>query len=667
MVTQYQAQIDINKHDVLDQIPMHIYWLDLQNIILGINQVQATFLGKNKEKIIGQHLSSFVKEPMLNEIIKNNKEVIETNQVIVCVENVLNTDGHIRKFLSQKGPLLNEQGCIIGILGLSHDITHSDTPSPSFDDLKTIKQLSQKITGVRLKDYSSISDYFLKIRNHFEKIIGLMPGHVYWVNQEGTILGCNDRQANSFGYPSRHQLYGKSYYDLLPKDEAEKLVKTNRKVLIENQTLTIEEQGTMSDGVIHTYFSQKTPIRNEDNQAIGVLSTSVDITLLKKVEEDLTTARHEAETANSAKSEFLMNISHDLRTPCSGILAVANILADQELAPEVKTKINYIAQSSEHLLKLLNEIIDFTKVETKKFTAETKIFDLYSLITDVYQLMLPEINNKNIKFDIVYSDKLAKIYVGDATILHRILLNLIGNAAKFTEQGYIKVIVTTSKQDQIEISVQDSGIGIKPENIDLIFDPFTRETLSYRGLYKGTGLGLSIVKKLIHKISGEVTVTSQVGVGSVFYCTLPLPAHDNQQEKILEKTDRLPSLNLLGLKGGTVKHALIIEDDMLSQKVTEYFLAQYNCITKTVTNGHAALSEDLSQYDFLFLDIGLPDINGLELAQKIRAHEQTHNIKRKPIIGLTAHADTKALNINDCSSIDHIVQKPLTKEILENL
>ena len=112
---------------------------------------------------------------------------------------------------------------------------------------------------------------------------------------------------------------------------------------------------------------------------------------------------------------------------------------------------------------------------------------------------------------------------------------------------------------------------------------------------------------------------------------------------------------------------MIVEDDTLSQKITEYLLAQYNCTTKTVTNGYAALAEDLSQYDFLFLNIGLPDINGFELARRIRSHEQTHNIKRKPIIGLTAHADTQVLNTNDSVSMDLILHKPLTKEILENL
>jgi two-component system, OmpR family, aerobic respiration control sensor histidine kinase ArcB len=358
-------------------------------------------------------------------------------------------------------------------------------------------------------------------------IIANLPGFIYWKNKESQYMGCNNNLARLSGLNDRTEMVGKTDYDFeWGKERAEQFRAADREVMRDKMTKIYEDRMSVkrSDGHYYYIRTEKMPLY-EEGKVIGVLAVAFDITDQKILEEKLKEQKEISEQANLAKTEFIRNMEHDIRTPFIGIFGMANILWEQETDPMKKEYLGDITQSAKELLDYCNGILDFSKVSSGLFPLIEKKFNLSDLIENILKMETPAAKIKNLTLTSHLSEELPKIVVGDQYRLCRLLINLVSNAVKFTKEGQISINVElinkTEETFLIRFVIKDTGEGIPLENKNYIFEKFSRLSPSNKGLYKGSGLGLMIVKQFIEEMKGEIDLKSKLGEGTEFICTIP--------------------------------------------------------------------------------------------------------------------------------------------------
>ena len=505
----------------------------------------------------------------------------------------------------------------------------------------------------------------------YENILALMPGYVYWLDRNNTYLGCNDIQAAQVSLSSRHEIVGKKTSDLLANiNQSIEVDKLNNQVMESGVAHSEIERGTMTDGD-RVYFSQKVPLRDEQNEVIGLLGISIDITELKNTEAALTVAKEHAEAANRAKIEFIANMSHDIRTPLSGVIGMSRLLEDRLIQPDHKQFAHWINQSGEQLLSLLNSILDVVSAESvSDCDIKDETFDLRQCIDDIVQLERPTTFLKSIELNVEIDELAPQYIVTDRAKLHRVLLNLLGNAIKFTDSGYItidiKLVDFNGDKTYLQFQVIDTGIGIPFEHQDKVFDRFFRANSSYEGVYTGHGVGLHIAQSYVALLGGELKFSSQPGMGTTFYFDLPVSVVSVEATETMEGTFNALSDHVYLTTRGTRPHLLLVEDNAIALRMVELITAQAGCRYTSAVNAEDALILAQSiDFDLIITDIGLPGFSGYELTQRIRDWETALHKPAIPIVGLTAHAHAK----NQClqSGMNDVFCKPLNLDVMESI
>ncbi|WP_419419208.1 ATP-binding protein [Legionella sp. D16C41] len=506
-------------------------------------------------------------------------------------------------------------------------------------------------------------------------LINHLPHAIFWKDCNLVFKGCNKIFAEKLGFSDPKDIIGKTDFDLLPIEAATKY-RRDDKIVIESgkAKLDYEETFIRPNGAKRTVLVSKVPFYNDKQEIVGILGIYTDITQRKKQEEQLRKAKKNSEAANRAKDEFIRNMSHDIRTPLSGIIGMSCLIEKEAHTPEEKENAHMVNMSSEQLLLLLNSVLDIVATGSASETnVKVSTFNLYEFIQYLGDLELPAIRVKNLNLQINIDNNVPKFIQTDQTKLHRILLNLIGNAVKFTNKGIIEIKVRLKKQCgnkiNLEFIIRDTGIGIKPEDKQKIFNRFYRANPSPQGIYSGYGVGLHIVKKYTRLLKGHIEVESNVGTGTSFSITIPayiatVKSNLIEDNSVLEEV----GVDLVNYQENKKPYILIVEDNAIALKTAETILNQAYCQFQSACNGANAIELFRNQkFDLILLDIGLPDIYGNELTKIFRRIEHEENREPTPIVGLTAYSPANTESVLIKAGMNKVITKPFRLVALNEL
>jgi PAS domain S-box-containing protein len=406
------------------------------------------------------------------------------------------------------------------------------------------------------------------------------------------------------------------------------------------------------DGDLYWVLATIAPMLDDDGLPYQYISIRADITETKKTQESLRLAKEAAEAANKAKSEFLAKVSHEIRTPMNGVLGMLDLALATRLDDEQREYIDIAHRSADSLMDIINDILDLSKIEAGRLEIQAEPFKLIELLHDLAVLFERRCQAKHLEFRLDLVDGLPRRVLGDVTRIRQVLVNLLGNAIKFTSQGGITLSARREADGAIRFAVRDTGIGIAEEKQAAVFEAFTQADGTITRKFGGTGLGLTISENLVRLMSGRFGLTSKLGEGSEFSFTLPLrPIHE-------EAVESAPSADA-GLR------ILLVEDNVINQKLAATLLGKAGHAVACVASGGAALAAlNAGNYDAVLMDMQLPDMDGIETTRRIRAREQTDGAPRQCIIALTGNVGAEDRRRCLDAGMDDFLGKPLKRDEL---
>lgn len=497
-----------------------------------------------------------------------------------------------------------------------HHLHLEDLVRERTEELITAKEMAEKAGEKQREQWELL-----------KTVMETIPNPVFYKDTKGRYVGCN-LAFQEFVGRSRAEVIGKTVYELAPKDFADQYAIKDSELIANPGKQSYDWHVVHANGDIREVSFSKATITDKKGQVAGLVGIMSDIT-------DLVRAREQAELASRAKSQFLANMSHEIRTPMNGVIGMTTLLLDTELGEQQREFVQTIRTSGDLLLHVINDILDYSKIEAGKLVLQQEECDLRAMLDDCIDILKLRAQEKKLELTCETQPDIPARVISDRGRLKQILLNLAGNAIKFTESGAVAIYVEKLHEQQnnalLRFSVRDTGIGIAADQQQRLFESFSQVDGSYTRKFGGTGLGLAISRQLVELLGGEIAVTSEEGKGSDFSFTLNLRL---VTARAPQEIPELPSPNA----GDFCRKILLVEDNHVNMQVTVGILNKLGYFhIDTTENGEEALRALARQkYDLVLMDLSMPELDGFETTRSLRSKNTLNG--GVPVIALTAHA-----------------------------
>ena len=501
-----------------------------------------------------------------------------------------------------------------------------------------------------------------KAEEKYRRIFETAVEGIYRVTLGGDLLEVNPAMARIFGYDTPGDLLRETgniinlYADPEDRKQVTALFRTCN-ALVEYEVLLKDRAGRP------IWCSLKSRQIFDPGQGEMVIEGMLSDISERKEKEQAEQDKRVAEMASEAKTRFVANMSHEIRTPLNAVLGMTELVLDSELDPEQRSNLEVARNASGQLLSVINSILDMAKIETGKIDLEQVSFDLYDELSRLVDVMKVAAGQKGLELALQIAPEVAESWVGDPARLRQILFNLIGNAIKFTESGFVRLSVDLKEATSCPVfSVSDSGVGIPENRLDAIFESFVQADVSTTRRFGGTGLGLAISRQLVERMGGTMEVQSEVGRGTTFRFTCPLEPDSGVRHDRNEGPEQTVHEAPAGLR------ILVGEDNRFNQLVVTKILSRLGHTSEICANGREVLDRlSRDTFDRLLLDIQMPDMDGYQVAEAIRSGQAGEQARTIPIIALTAHALVEVRQRCEEVGMDGYLSKPVDREQLREI
>lgn len=615
---------------LIDNLPDAVYVKDRQYRKVIANPVDIKYMGAtSEEEVIGKRDEEVYSPESASDGYKDDTYVFETGKAILNKEDFFTDhNGSDHWLLNSKVPIRDAHNEIIGLVGIGRDITE------------------RKKEEIRLRLYESV------ITNATDAVIitSIDPNHP----DKRSIVFVNKAYTQMTGY-TLDEVRGKTPEILQgPETDKEELEKV-KAAMSAFQPCRMEVVNYKKNGEPFWSSVAFSPISDNNGNYTHWIAIKRDVTERKQLEKRYIEAKEKAEAASKAKSSFLANMSHEIRTPLNSVIGFSELLMKTRLDATQQQYNSAVFLSANSLLDIINEILDFSKIEAGKLDLSSERSDIHDLGYQVAEIVSFQANKKKLELLLNIASGIPRFIWIDPMRLRQVLVNLMGNAVKFTEQGEIELKMTVLDKKEntctIRFSVRDTGIGIKPENQEKIFEVFSQEDASTNRKYGGTGLGLTISKKLLNMMGSDLKLESTPEKGSIFYFDLTLQTQDGEAEK------------WSGIQ--QYENVLIVDDNTNNRLLLKEMLALHQIKSAEAAGGEEAiglLSADGSCFDLVLTDYNMPGIDGIETIRRIRSNPNS-TVANIPIMLLHSSAEDEIVN-NACQELG--VQERLQKPIRMN-
>jgi PAS domain S-box-containing protein len=621
-----ESQIHLNA--ILDNIP-DIAWLkDKNGCFIAVNEAFVQAANKPKESILGSTDIELWPAELALAYQRTDNEIMTSKKSQTIEEQIFSGEGPAIWVETAKSPFFNDEGEVTGTTGIARNITQRKQIQ------EILKRSNEELEKAVLERTSKLktSEARLKLALETSKQglwdWNLNTDDVYYDEEWERIMGYEPGQAAPKADTWKQTLHSDDISRVL--SSLVEHMKGNKDFFVEYRAkkITGEWIWIHCRGKIIEWDNAGNPSR--------LIGTIEDISERKKSEEELRLAREKAESADRSKTEFLANMSHEIRTPMTGIIGLSqDILAENGLSPDQKENLNLVLLSAESLLQIINDILDLSKIEAGKLQIKPQWFNIKTLLREIQGALQLQLRQKSLGFNVMIQADVPEQIYGDPLRLKQVLLNLAGNAVKFTDKGEITISIEfrSSFHKQLYFAVKDTGLGIEPDHLERIFNSFEQVDGTSTRKAGGTGLGLTISRRLSHAMGGQIGVESEKGKGSLFWFTIELPDIDIPQETI-----KTPVSQTATLSSKKISRILLAEDNPVNQRVITRILKRKKFEVDVAGNGRECIEMlETQSYDLILMDVQMPEMNGIDATRHIRNHEN-NAIKDIPIIALTAHA-----------------------------
>ncbi|WP_338876591.1 PAS domain S-box protein [Spirosoma sp. SC4-14] len=517
--------------------------------------------------------------------------------------------------------------------------------------------------------FTDVTEKYLareQIRRSEEKYRGIMNNMelgLLEVDNDQTITRAYERFCHMVGY-SEEELIGQNAAQLFLPEEFSDVNQHHESERKQGNASSYEMQLRKKDGSRIWVLISGVPIIDEENRIVGSMGIHYDLTERKRLEEELAHAKEIADEARQAEKQFLANMSHEIRTPLNAIIGMSHLLFDTQPTHQQREYIEILKTSADFLHSLISDLLDMTKIEAGRIEVQARPFDLVGLLRSTQKVFEMKLHDRPISIDVMLDTRISGNFVGDELMLNQILMNLVGNAEKFTEEGSIQLTARIKKEEKgvcwIEFAVTDTGIGIPSDKLDLVFQKF-KQVNPYGQKHKGTGLGLAITKELVEIQGGSISVRSHEGEGSTFLFVLPFT-----KEVLSGEPVQKPVNDATVARDLKVCHVLVVEDNLMNQKYICSLLNKWKIPYTLAMDGKKAVEQaKKEQFDVIMMDIQMPIMNGYEATVAIRSTQNPN--QHTPIVALTASAMLDHKNMAMEVGMNDFLTKPFEPDQLMDI